>query len=207
MRPPVSPKPFPWAWALIGGIIIILIISSQTKPAASPSRVAGSDEAVKNTAGAADPVPTPPPALSETTLKLAARHAGLALGADGVDGAQTYSENCWASLERAFTLITAERCAAFDALVLTNADIEPTAVPAWFSEETVAARYGRALSANSLSDIDVNARLERLRVACAVQTVKKVVSKPAPIEEVLDTDDIATAATTAESDGAMGNQW
>ena len=170
-----------WGWIAIAGIAVVFVASqtstntptSLTSPNAQAEGLLGNDATE-----AAAPAPFAA-AVAEITLKTAARHAGLALGADGIDGATTYSVNCWASLERTFSLATTDRCAAFDALILSNADVAPASMPSWFAEVTVAARYQAALTGNGVAVADISDRLERLRVATALQLVTLVKAKPA----------------------------
>lgn len=189
-KPDGAQKPFPWGWVAVVGVIVVAVASqSETKPITA-SEVSAQGLVAKTAPVAGGPQAEEP--IADATLKLAARHAGLALGADGVSGASAYSVNCWASLERTFSVSTVERCAAFDALVLANASND-AAMPPWFAEDTVAARYQAALSSNSVTIADMPARLERLRVATAIQTVTLVVPKtPKPV---------AVAATDASTDG------
>ena len=180
-----------WGWIAVAGIIVVAVASqSSTKTPTSPNVQA---EGLLGNGAMEAAAPTPfAAAVAEITLKTAARHAGLALGAHGIDGATTYSVNCWASLERKFSLSTTERCAAFDALILSNADVAPDSMPSWFAEVTVAARYQAALTGNSVAVADISDRLERLRVATALQVVTLVKAKPAK--------PIAVAATGSEND-------
>jgi hypothetical protein len=167
-----------WGWIAVAGIAVAVVASqSSTKTPTSPDTQVegllgnGATETALLTPVAA--------AVAEITLKTAARHAGFALGADGIDGATAYSVNCWASLERTFSLSTTERCAAFDALILSNADVAPASMPSWFAEVTVATRYQAALTGNGAAVSDISDRLERLRVATALQVVTLVKAKPA----------------------------
>jgi hypothetical protein len=169
-------RTIPWGWIASVAVIVVAVASqSETETATSPATQ--SDSLVSDTRTSGAPLLVMEAAVAEITLKTAARHAGLALGADGIDGATAYSVNCWASLERAFSLATTERCAAFDALILSNADVDPSVMPQWFAETTVASRYQVALSNSGAAVADIPDRLERLRVATALQTVSLVKAK------------------------------
>jgi hypothetical protein len=195
-----EPGPFPWGWAAVVAIIVLAVAShSGMKTVSSP--VAPTKGLVSSTPqGTETPLPVEDP-ISEITLKTAARHAGLALGADGIDGATTYSVNCWAALERTFSLTAAERCATFDALILGNAEVASSAMQQWFAEVPVAARYQSALNSNGVNVGDIPNRLERLRVAAAIQTVKPVVPKVVnPPAAAVTEDDIELSAEQDASD-------
>lgn len=168
-----GPRPFPWGWVAVVAVIVVGVASQSEKKTVSPP-VAETEGLVSNTLpGAETPLPIEAP-ISEITLKTAARHAGLALGADGIDGATTYSVNCWAALERTFSLAMTERCASFDALILGNAGVTPSEMPLWFAEVTVSARYQSVLTRNGVNVGNIPNRLERLRVAAAIQIVEPV---------------------------------
>lgn len=180
-------KPNSWGWFAIAGIVIVVVASQSSTKTTTLS----DSQAERLLGNKVTEVAAPAPfaaAIAEITLKTAARHAGLALGADGIDGASAYSVNCWASLERTFSLATTERCAAFDALVLSNADVVPASMPSWFSEVTVAARYQAALAGNRAPVADISDRLERLRLAAALQVVKLVKPTPPKPVEVLENE-------------------
>ena len=195
-KPDGTQRPFPWGWAAVIGVIVFAVASqSETKTTTSVEAPVQSLIATPPVDADAAKVEGP---IADATLKLAARHAGLALGADGVPGATAYSVNCWASLERTFSVSIVERCVAFDALVLGNSS-NAAAMPPWFAEDTVAARYQAALSSNSVTIADVPARLERLRVATAIQTVTLVIPKaPRPVAMAA-----ADADTENDSDNTM----
>lgn len=177
--------------------VIVVAVASQPETKTTTTSEAQAQGLIATTASVVD-VPKAEGPIADATLKLAARHAGLALGADGVPGASAYSVNCWASLERTFSVSTVERCAAFDALVLGNSSND-TEMPPWFAEDTVAARYQAALSSNSVTIADVPARLERLRVATAIQTVTLVIPKALRPVAVAAAD----ADTENDSDNTM----
>jgi len=206
---PVAPRGFPWGWAAIVGVVVAALAaqprSTVTRPSdASSDGVVATAPAVTSLATGAD-VP-----IADVTLKLAARHAGLALGADGFEGAATYSVNCWAALDRRFELERADRCAAFDAMAAGQGE-DAASVPAWFAEANVAARYQAVMTAHPDGAGDASARLERLRVAAAVQTVTLVTPKPAEplapsaLDEDVETtgDDAGSPATEAGNSSGM----
>lgn len=139
------------------------------------------------TAKAVEPVAEP--AIDESTLALATEHVGKALGADGAEGANAYSINCWASLERSFALATADRCAAFDALTLAKVGNDPLEDLTWFAERPVSLRYAQALSDKAPEVADAAERLERLRVAAAVRKVVLVVAKVTAVTAPTNSED------------------
>lgn len=201
-KPDGTQKPFPWGWATVIGVIVVAYISqSETRPTITSGAPVQKLVATTLPIGDGRTVEGP---IADATLKLAARHVGMALGADGIPGASAYSVNCWASLERTFSVPTVERCAAFDALVLGNSSNDATILP-WFAEDAVAARYQAALSSTSVTIVDVPARLERLRVATAIQTVTLVVPKT-PKPAAVAATDASDGSTDTMTDGAVADK-
>lgn len=180
----------PWAW-LLGIVSLIALVSSLSQGERATDAAETANEAVVNMA-APQLAAEAEPAINEGMLRLAARHAGLAIGADGIEGASIYSLNCWAAADRTFSLIVTERCVAFDTLVAMTLPTEAAADP-WFAEDLVNTRYTTLLSSHDVGLAGTTARLERLRVAAAVQTVKPVT---API----------TTETDADSDVSMDSE-
>lgn len=175
-----QPKGRGWIW-LVVGICLFAYFYNHTGTSRAPPELVKAAEGMAATAVPNGPVAEPP--INEETLALATEHTGKALGADGGAGATAYSINCWASLERSFDLATADRCAAFDSIVLARVIDDPLADVSWFAEEQVSLRYTQALVDQTSNVADVAARLERLRVAAAVRKVVLIVSKTRPKPE------------------------
>lgn len=186
------PQPFRWGWVAVVCLVVV-VVSSQSGKNTVSSPIAETEVMASSASAGAETSPPIEGPVSEITLKTAARHVGLALGADGIDGATAYSVNCWAALERTFSLARAERCASFDALVLGYADVATQAMPQWFEEVAVLARYQSALTVNGANVGNIPNRLERLRVAAAIQIVEPVAPK------------IVSSVTTAATEGGINS--
>ena len=191
-----EPRGFPWGWVAIVGIVVAAL-AAQSQPNATTTATA-IDPLASSSTSVAPVAATVEEPIADATLALAARHAGLALGADGLDGAAVYSVNCWAALDRRFALAHADRCAAFDALASAHSD-DPAVVAGWFAEADASARYLAATTKYAAAVGEAPARLEGLRVAAAVQTVKLVVAKVPKMPAATDVDGEA-AAEIAESE-------
>lgn len=188
------------AW-LFGIIVVIAVLASLTdkKPSEDPSAVL--QEQDRNEAGVAEKT-TQEPSVDDTMLKTAARHASIAIAADGIQGAEAYSTNCWAATERKVTLDSIERCVAFDTMVAMALPSETPSQP-WFSEDVVNVRYLTALESNGIKLASSSARLERLRVAAAVQTVDPTRYRPKAAEVEQEPMDVINEADFNED---MRNQ-
>jgi hypothetical protein len=194
----------PWGWFGALGLVVVAVLSQSGTKKTSASEAPVS-RLIANDVVAGTDATEIEAAVSEATLKLAARHVGIALGADGMLGATAYSLNCWASLERRFSLSKTERCAAFDALVLANWS-EPDAATPWFAEGAVSARYLSALNIGRSGIQDATGRLERLRLATALQDVKIIAPKEPKLQPAPATDDAGDEeADSTEVAGSVGD--
>jgi hypothetical protein len=102
--------------ALIGGIVLVAIISSSgnTPPAQPTLSNIDTNESTGPAVAGAPKVALP--AVASNSVVRAARHLKLALDAEGFSGAMIYSQNCFASLTTKFSWGKLDQCEAFDSL-------------------------------------------------------------------------------------------
>ena len=179
-----------WPWILGVVVLVAAANSCSTKPDASVTA-----DPLPLTAEAPVEGPAATPEAGSLAVSRAARHAGLAIGADGAAGAMTYSVNCWAAVTRGFSLPALDRCGAFDALA-RRVRMLPSELPAeaaWFEADAARGRYVDAARAGGL---DAEAGGSRMAALHQLASNEALVPKtPKAIAAVPTTADVASEPT------------
>lgn len=196
--PPLPKSGSPIGWLI--GIGVGLFVLFKIAGAPDPNR-ATTDETVELNVmePVITPVEVPEPALAD--VHRAARHAGLALGAEGAEGAQIYSQACFASLERKFSWSKLDQCGSFDALVIrTETPAELGSLGewnGWFTAEAAQARYDSAAKAGGSDQPAADSRQSALLMLANREPVSRVVP-PGSVMDSIEED--SGSADEAELD-------
>lgn len=198
--------------AVVLFVLVVAIVRGVTHPGASAPVATPIQPAPLIEAGAPPEQPAPPPDVVDADIGTAARHAGLALGAEGVGGARIYSENCYAALERSFDAARLDRCGAFDLLAAREpADpLDQSPAATWFEPSAMSARYTKAAARGGVPADMIAGRLAhvtQLANAVIVESVAppqaEAADEEAAPEAARDPGDAVTGETGTE-DGAEG---
>ena len=139
------------------------------------------------------------PEVIAADIALAARHARMALDAEGFEGAQIYSLNCYAALERTFDLAKLDRCGAFDALISPAAtdEISPSL---FFDQDAAQQRFEQAARSGGVQPSDMTLRLlevQRLANAEGLPVARRLSARQ-PVERAASTPEAIDEASVAE---------
>ncbi|SOB80744.1 hypothetical protein SAMN06297144_1215 [Sphingomonas guangdongensis] len=177
-------NPWPVVIGAVGLLAVIGLASSDggSDQATTPEPVVAASQA------AAPPEPAPPEVESDA-IRRADRHAELAIGAEGASGAMVYSVNCWAAVERSFSLATLDRCGAFDALArrVRMDPAELAAESAWFDATAANERYAATAKAGGMEPVVAGERLARVLALADAEVLEPRLPAPAEAEiEAID---------------------
>ena len=179
------------AWG-VGALAIFGLIRACDPTPLAPTGGPPPDAVVQLPAGSLSEV-------SAADIALAARHARIALDAEGLEGAQIYSVNCYAALERAFDLAKLDQCGAFDALISPAAtdDVSPSL---FFDQEAAQERFEQAARSGGVQPSDMTLRLLEVQRLANAEGLPAARRPPArqPVERAASTPEAIDEASVEE---------
>jgi hypothetical protein len=144
----------------------------------------------------ATPIAVEPMAeVAPSDMERAARHAGLAVGAEGTSGAMIYSVNCYAAVKRRYSQGKLDQCGAFDLLAarMTSDPVEFPVEAEYFQPEAGAGRYTDNAAAAGASPEIMAERFAKLK-ALSDDLVLVPVTPPPAVVDIDATDAMPEAS-------------